>query len=81
VILVIVAAAVLAVVLLGLIVTLGRPRSASDESERFRFVSDLTSQWSRQQRAAAAPGNAPDAIDLRDPASRPADRTGSADRP
>jgi hypothetical protein len=64
--LVIVVAAIGALVLLLSIVALSRSRFA-DESERFRYVSDLTSQWSRQQQgkqAAAASG--PAAIDLRE---------------
>lgn len=47
VVLIVVVAAVVAVVLLGLILMFSRSRFA-DESERFRYVSDLTSQWSRQ---------------------------------
>jgi len=48
VIVVIVVAAVVALVLFGLIMARGRSRF-SDESERFRYVSDLTSQWSREE--------------------------------
>jgi len=46
--LVIVIAAIGALVLLVSILALSRSRFA-DESERFRYVSDLTSKWSRQQ--------------------------------
>lgn len=46
--LVIVVAAIGALVLLVSILALSRSRFA-DESERFRYVSDLTSKWSRQQ--------------------------------
>lgn len=46
--LVIVVAAIGALVLLVSILALSRSRFA-DESERFRYVSDLTSRWSRQQ--------------------------------
>ncbi len=46
--LVIVVAAIGALVLLAAILALSRSRFA-DESERFRYVSDLTSKWSRQQ--------------------------------
>lgn len=70
--LVIVVAAVVALILLGLILVLGRSRFA-DESERFRYVSDLTSQWSRQrQQQPAASEAAHDSIDLRDVADVPA---------
>jgi hypothetical protein len=62
--LVIVVAAIGALVLLLSIVALSRSRFA-DESERFRYVSDLTSKWSRQQQTSAAPHDAA-AIDLRD---------------
>lgn len=48
--LVIVVAAIGALVLLVSILALSRSRFA-DESERFRYVSDLTSKWSRQQQA------------------------------
>jgi hypothetical protein len=57
--LVIIAAAVGALILLLAIMALSRSRFA-DESERFRYVSDLTSQWSREQQAP-------------DPAEAPAD--------
>lgn len=65
---VIVVAAIAAVVLLVAIFRLNRSRFA-DESERFKYVSDLTSKWSREnqtrrRQAAAAPEPAP--IDLRD---------------
>jgi hypothetical protein len=77
--LVIVVAAIGALVLLVSILALSRSRFA-DESERFRYVSDLTSRWSRQQQMqtqepTAAPvtatsetGDAADAssIDLRE---------------
>jgi hypothetical protein len=68
--LVIVVAAIGALVLLLSIVALSRSRFA-DESERFRYVSDLTSQWSRQRQAegpvvAASGGEPKQAIDLRD---------------
>lgn len=77
---IVVAAAVVALVLFGLIMAKGRPRFY-DESERFRYVSDLTSQWSKQrqrsqgaepgQAAQGAPGEhggrpEQEAIDLRD---------------
>jgi len=69
VILVIVVAAVVALILLGLILVLGRSRFA-DESERFRYVSDLTSQWSRQrQQQPPATEAVGDSIDLRDGAA------------
>jgi len=93
--LVIVVAAVVAVVLLIAIMTLGRSRFV-DESERFRQVSDLTSRWSRQQRerrqagggaaagdgkpGAAKPGiGEPRPIDLRDPADSRAGAVDEAD--
>jgi len=76
--LVIVVAAIGALVLLVSILALSRSRFA-DESERFRYVSDLTSKWSRQQQmqtqaspsTAAAPSAESAAsveknIDLRD---------------
>jgi hypothetical protein len=68
--LVIVVAAIGAVVLLVSILALSRSRFA-DESERFRYVSDLTSTWSRQQQtqtAAPVESEAPleKKIDLRD---------------
>jgi hypothetical protein len=50
--LVIVVAAIGALVLLVSILALSRSRFA-DESERFRYVSDLTSKWSRQQQMQA----------------------------
>jgi hypothetical protein len=76
VVLVIVVAAVVALILLGLILMLSRSRFA-DESERFRYVSDLTSQWSRQRQedgpvVAASGGEPKQAIDLRDVADVPA---------
>jgi len=74
--LVIVVAAIVAVVLLALIVTLGRSRF-SDESERFRYVSALTSQWSRQQTSATTDVSA-EAIDLRDHGAVPSERAGAA---
>jgi cytoskeletal protein RodZ len=60
--LVIVVAAIGALVLLVSILALSRSRFA-DESDRFRYVSDLTSKWSRQQQmqtpdsAAASPAS------------------------
>ena len=48
--LVIIAAAVGALILLLAIMALSRSRFA-DESERFRYVSDLTSRWSRERQA------------------------------
>ena len=55
--LVIVVAAIGALVLLVSILALSRSRFV-DESERFRYVSDLTSKWSRQQQSAGAAGMA-----------------------
>lgn len=58
---VIIIAAIGALVLFISILALSRSRFA-DESERFRYVSDLTSQWSQQQatkRAARAQTAAP----------------------
>lgn len=54
--LVIIAAAVGALILLLAIMALSRSRFA-DESERFRYVSDLTSRWSRERQTTdpAAP--------------------------
>ena len=52
--LVIVVAAIGALVLLVSILALSRSRFA-DESERFRYVSDLTSKWSRQQQTQTMP--------------------------
>ncbi|HET9188196.1 MAG TPA: hypothetical protein VFN80_09590 [Acidothermaceae bacterium] len=52
--LVIVVAAIGALVLLVSILALSRSRFA-DESERFRYVSDLTSKWSRQQQSQSQP--------------------------
>lgn len=72
--LIIVAAAIGALVLLIAILALGRSRFA-DESERFRYVSDLTSQWSRQKETSSAMQEQPadrnepaktEPIDLRD---------------
>lgn len=53
--LVIVVAAIGALVLLVSILALSRSRFV-DESERFRYVSDLTSKWSRQQHSGGAAG-------------------------
>jgi hypothetical protein len=77
---VIIVAAIGALVLFISILALSRSRFA-DESERFRYVSDLTSQWSQQQASKRAArtqpaastgtsqeGEAPESagIDLRD---------------
>lgn len=56
--LVIVVAAIGALVLLVSILALSRSRFA-DESERFRYVSDLTSKWSRQQQQSQTQQPAP----------------------
>ena len=66
--LVIVVAAIGALVLLVSILALSRSRFV-DESERFRYVSDLTSKWSRQQQqtqmsAAPAAQASPEAVDV-----------------
>jgi hypothetical protein len=60
-IIVIAAAAVLVVLLV--IVVMGRFRH-TDESERFRHVSDLTSAWSRQQHPELAKKETPRSVDL-----------------
>jgi hypothetical protein len=75
--LVIIAAAVGALILLLAIMALSRSRFA-DESERFRYVSDLTSQWSREQQATG-PGTpradaAPAQVDPSAPKAESADR-------
>jgi hypothetical protein len=57
--LVIVVAAIGALVLLISILTLSRSR-VTDESARFRHVSDLTSQWSRQQQMESQGARAAD---------------------
>lgn len=74
---VIVVAAIAAVVLLAAILRLSRSRFA-DESERFKYVSDLTSRWSRERRVPERPVAAePAPIDLRDPSE--ATQRGSVD--
>jgi len=79
--LVIVVAAIGALVLLLSIVALSRSRFA-DESERFRYVSDLTSQWSRQQQSTqAAAASAPAAIDLRDENTKAGEPDDAGSRP
>ncbi len=86
--LVIVGAAIVALILLVLIIALSRSRFA-DESERFRYVSDLTSKWSRQQQTergpeqpaqAAAQGRESGPIDLRDQARPPAQESAHESR-
>jgi hypothetical protein len=73
---VIVIAAVVAIGLLAAIMRRGRSRFA-DESERFKHVSDLTSQWSREKQAGSWPADPgerrPGSIDLRDDAEEHAD--------
>lgn len=74
---VIAAAAGVAVLLFIAIMLIGRSRS-DDEVERFKRVSNLTSQWSRQQQSALVREPAPahtapsrsGPIDLRDSAQQ-----------